>query len=140
MVTTFREKRGSEMELVLILSLCSTILMMILSLLFKVAGKLRLTLPLLYFLAAVVSTFFTDWTSEHEQLVLLGLYILIGLVVLSWIVSLVKTIRRKKSEKLFEEDVAWQINRARELGVPVDSVLIDDDGTVLDSKTGQPLI
>ncbi|WP_093989898.1 hypothetical protein [Massiliimalia timonensis] len=128
------------MELVLILSLCSTILMMILSLLFKVAGKLRLTLPLLYFLAAVVSTFFTDWTSEHEQLVLLGLYILIGLVVLSWIVSLVKTIRRKKSEKLFEEDVAWQINRARELGVPVDSVLIDDDGTVLDSKTGQPLI
>lgn len=128
------------MELVLILSLCSTILMMILSLIFKVAGKLRLTLPMLYFLAAAVSTFFTDWTSEHEQLVLLGLYILIGLVVLSWIVSLVKTIRRKKSEKLFEEDVAWQINRARELGIPVDSVLIDDDGTVLDSKTGQPLI
>lgn len=128
------------MELVLILSLCSTILMMILSLIFKVAGKLRLTLPVLYFLAAVVSTFFTDWTSEHEQLVLLGLYILIGLVVLSWIVSLVKTIRRRKSEKRFEEDVAWQINRARELGIPVDSVLIDDDGTVLDSKTGQPLI
>ncbi|SCH51737.1 Uncharacterised protein [uncultured Ruminococcus sp.] len=128
------------MELVLILSLCSTILMMILSLIFKVAGKLRLTLPVLYFLAAAVSTFFTDWTSEHEQLVLLGLYVLIGLVVLSWIVSLVKTIRRRKSEKLFEEDVAWQINRARELGIPVDSVLIDDDGTVLDSKTGQPLI
>ena len=128
------------MELVLILSLCSTILMMILSLIFKVAGKLRLTLPVLYFLAAAVSTFFTDWTSEHEKLVLLGLYVLIGLVVLSWIVSLVKTIRRRKSEKLFEEDVAWQINRARELGIPVDSVLIDDDGTVLDSKTGQPLI
>lgn len=128
------------MELVLIISVCSTILMMVLSLLFKVAGKLRLTLPLLYLIVAVVSTFFTDWTSEHEQLVLWGLFILTGLVVLSWIVSLVKTIRRKKAEKLYEEDIAWQISRARELGRPVDSILVDDDGTLLDAKTGKPLI
>lgn len=128
------------MELVLIISVCSTILMIVLSLLFKVAGKLRLTLPLLYLIVAVVSTFFTDWTSEHEQLVLWGLFILTGLVVLSWIVSLVKTIRRKKAEKLYEEDIAWQISRARELGRPVDSILVDDDGTLLDAKTGKPLI
>lgn len=131
---------GSSVELVLIISLCSTILMMVLSLLFKVAGKLRLTLPLLYLLAAVISTFFTDWVSEHEQLVLWGLYILIGLVVLSWIVSLVRTIRRRKANKLFQEDIAWQISRARELGRPVDSVLVDDDGTLIDVKTGQPLV
>ena len=124
----------------LFISLAISALLLILSLAFKVAGKLRLTLPLLYFLAAVVSTFFTDWTSKHEQLVLYGLYALIALVIISWVVSLVKVIRRKRSEKTLEEDVAWQINRARELGIPVGEVLIDSDGTVLDAKTRQPLI
>ena len=124
----------------LFLSLSISALLLILSMAFKVAGKLRLTLPLLYFLAAVVSTFFTDWTSKHEQLVLYGLYALIALVIISWVISLVKVIRRKQSEKTLEEDVAWQINRARELGIPIGEVLIDSDGTVLDAKTRQPLI
>ena len=121
----------------LILSLSVSILLLVLSLLFKMAGKLRLTLPLLYFLAAVISTFFTDWTGKHEQLVLWGLYILIGLVVLSWILSLVKAIRRRR---ILEEDISWQINRARELGIPVDSFLVDEEGTVLDAQTKQPLL
>lgn len=124
----------------LFVSLAISALLLILSLVFKVAGKLRLTLPLLYFLAAVVSTFFTDWTSKHEQLVLYGLYALIALVIISWVVSLVKVIRRKRSEKTLEEDAAWQINRARELGIPVGEVLIDSNGTVLDAKTRQPLL
>ena len=125
---------------VLFLSLGISAFLLILSLAFKVSGKLRLTLPLLYFLAAVISTFFTDWTSKNEQLVLGGLYVLIGLVVLSWIVSLVKTIRRKRFERTFEEDVAWQINRARELGIPADTFLVDDNGTVLDAQTKKPLL
>lgn len=124
----------------LFVSLAISALLLILSLVFKVAGKLRLTLPLLYFLAAVVSTFFTDWTSKHEQLVLYGLYALIALMIISWVVSLVKVIRRKRSEKTLEEDAAWQINRARELGIPVGEVLINSNGTVLDAKTRQPLI
>ena len=44
-------------------SISASVLLLILSLLFKVAGKLRLTLPLLYMVAAVISTFFTDWTA-----------------------------------------------------------------------------
>ena len=124
----------------LFVSLAISALLLILSLVFKVAGKLRLTLPLLYFLAAVVSTFFTDWTSKHEQLVLYGLYALIALMIISWVVSLVKVIRRKRSEKTLEEDATWQINRARELGIPVGEVLINSNGTVLDAKTRQPLI
>ena len=124
----------------LFVSLAISALLLILSLVFKVAGKLRLTLPLLYFLVAVVSTFFTDWTSKHEQLVLYGLYALIALMIISWVVSLVKVIRRKRSEKTLEEDAAWQINRARELGIPVGEVLIDSNGTVLDAKTRQPLL
>ena len=124
----------------LFVSLAISALLLILSLVFKVAGKLRLTQPLLYFLAAVVSTFFTDWTSKHEQLVLYGLYALIALMIISWVVSLVKVIRRKRSEKTLEEDATWQINRARELGIPVGEVLINSNGTVLDAKTRQPLI
>ena len=76
----------------MIISISFTILLTVVSLIFKVAGKLRLTIPLLYFLAAIISTFFTDWTSQNEPLVLIGLYILIGLVTLSWIFSLIKTI------------------------------------------------
>ena len=60
------------MALGIILSLCFAALTFVLSLIFKIAGKLRLTLPLLYLLAAVVSTFFTDWTSQHEDLGLLS--------------------------------------------------------------------
>jgi len=122
------------------LSLCLTAGLLIFSLIFKVAGKLRLTIPLVYLLAAVVSTFVTDWTTENEPLVMLGLYILIGLCVLSWIVSLVKAIRRRREEKFFEEDVAWQLRRAREMGKVVDSITIGEDGTVRDANTGEPII
>ena len=121
-------------------SISASVLLLILSLLFKVAGKLRLTLPLLYMVAAVISTFFTDWTSKNEQLVLLGLYVLIGLVFISWIVSLVKAVRRRRMARTMEEDVAWQIKRARELGMPVDSFLVDENGTVLDAQTKKPLL
>ena len=54
--------------------------------LFKIAQKLKLTIPLLYLLIAVISTFFSRWVPEHEQMVLNGLYILIGITVIRWIV------------------------------------------------------
>lgn len=105
--------------------------------------KSRLIPAAVYCLAAWVSTFFTDWTTEHRQLVILGLYVVVGLIAISWIVSLVRFIQgkreEKRQEKLFEEDVAWQIQRARELGNPVDSVIIGEDGTVRDAKTGKPI-
>ena len=127
-----------------VISIGIAILMFALSLAFKVAGKLRLGIPLAYLLAAVVSTFFTSWTTEHEDLVLLGLYILIGLVVLSWIYSLGKIVKQKHSErqydKAFEDDVAWQISRARELGISVGRVTIREDGTVLHADTGEPIL
>lgn len=77
------------------ISLMITIGLIVLSLAFQIAGKLRLTLPLLYFLAAVISTFFTDWTTKNETLVLTGFFVLCGLVVVSWIVTLIKTIVRR---------------------------------------------
>jgi hypothetical protein len=56
-----------------ILSLSMTVGMFILSLIFKVDGKLRLGIPLFYLVAAVISTFFTQWTTDHETLVFIGL-------------------------------------------------------------------
>lgn len=128
------------MLLALTVSLSISVGLFILSLLFKVSGKLRLTIPLIYFLAAAVSTLFTDWTSKHEQLVFVGLYVLLGLVALSWIVSLVKAIQKKRYNRAVEEDVAWQIQRARELGIPLENILILEDGTIVDADTRQPVI
>lgn len=132
------------MGLAAVISIGITVLLLVFSLAFKVAGKLRLGLPLLYFVAALVSTFFTDWTSEHEDMVLLGLYILLGIVAFSWVYSLVKAIRQKHQErqyeKAFQEDVAWQIERARELGITVNQIVIKDDGTVLHADTGEPIL
>ena len=42
----------------------------ILSLVLRIAAKLRLTIPVLYLLAIGVSTVFTDWAAQHEQQIL----------------------------------------------------------------------
>lgn len=128
------------MLIAVILSLSMTVGMLIFSFIFKVAGKLRLGIPLFYLIAAVISTFFTQWTTDHETLVFMGLYILIGLTVLSWIVSLVKAIRRKRNERHFEDDVAWQIQRAREMDIPLDNIQFNEHGDLLDPKTGKPVV
>ena len=53
------------------------VLMLVLSLLFKVAGKLRLTIPLVYLLIVSFGggIFFPEWVDENEPMLLLGLYI-----------------------------------------------------------------
>lgn len=123
-----------------IMGIGATILMGFLSLIFKVGGKLRLTLPIAYLLIAVISTFFTDWTTKNEQYILYGLYILIGLVTLSWIWSLVKKLRSKKQEHYTESDAAWQIRQAQEMSVPLDNVTFDKNGSLIDPRTGQPVV
>ena len=126
-----------------VISLGFTVLLGILSLIFKVGAKLRLTLPILYFLAAVVSTFFTDWTTQNEQSVLYGLYILIGLVALSWIYSFIKTIKNKSDKRTSEEALTdyinWQIQKAREIGIDINTVTFDENGHMRDKVTGQQI-
>lgn len=97
------------MPIAAMISLCLTAGLFIFSLIFKVAGKLRLTLPILCLL--LFSTVLSKWAGEHETLAFIILFSLLGLTMLSWIVSLIKTIRRKRDEKYFEDDVAWQIRR-----------------------------
>jgi len=127
-----------------IITLSVSVGLMILSLIFKIAGKLRLGIPLIYFLAAVVSTFFTDWTTKNEQLVLIGLYVLISLVVISWIYSLIKTIRQKfddrKSENTLADYIAWQLEKAKENGIDKSAVTFDADGHMRYLATGEQII
>lgn len=121
----------------MILSVGVSVGMLLLSLIFRVAGKFRLTLPIWYILIAAVSTVFTDWTTQNEKWVMLGLYLLIGIVVLSWIHSLVSAIRAKRQEHYEESDIAWQIRRAREMGVPMNGISFDSNNSLIDPRTGK---
>lgn len=110
-----------------------------LSVVFKIAAKLRLTVPVLYILAAGVGTVFTDWVGQHEQLILFGLYAQLGVVALSWVVTAVKAIQDRSQGYYEEDDIAWQIRRARELGVPLDSIRFDSSNNLIDPRTGMPV-
>ena len=111
----------------------------ILSVVFKIAEKLRLTIPVLYILAAGISTVFTDWVSQHEKLILFGLYAQLMLVALSWVITAVKVILNRSNGGYEEDDIAWQIRRARELGVPLDTVRFDSSNNLIDPRTGMPV-
>lgn len=121
------------------IKLIVTLAVFLLSAVFKIASKLRLTIPALYILAAGVSTMFTDWVGQHEQLVLFGLYAQLGFVALSWVVTAVKAIRERKQKDFEEDDIAWQLRRARELGVPLDSIRFDSSNNLIDPRTGMPV-
>lgn len=123
----------------MILSVSVSMGLLLLSTIFRVAGKLRLTLPVWYVLIAAISTMFTDWTTENEKLVMLGLYILIALIVLSWVVSFIKAIRARRQERYEEDDITWQIRRAREMGVPMTGITFDSSNSLIDPRTGKPV-
>lgn len=125
------------MTAMLLLSLCISIGLAVLSLILKVAGKLRLTIPVLYLLIASFTTPFNSWVSRHEALVMAVFYFLLAAVILSWIVTLVRTVRHRRFMK---EDMLWQIHRAREQGVPMDGIAFDENGNLIDPRTGKPVI
>lgn len=110
------------------ISLSVTLILLVLSFLFKVAGKLRLTLPLVYFL--LVSSVLNRWAASHETLAFAILYILIAFSVISWLFALKDKWQERRYYKAMEEDMAWQIARARERGIPFDSVYFDSDGNM----------
>jgi len=122
------------------LILALVLIQLLLPIVIKVIIKSRL-LPLgFYWFVAWVSTFLADWTAENEPLVRFGFYIIAGLTALSWLVSLVKVILDKRSERDVESYIVRQLSLARQLDIPVDKVTINEDGTVLDAETGDPLL
>ena len=65
--------------------------------------------------------------------------LLTGAVVLSWICSLVSAIRARRQECYEESDIAWQIRRAREMGVPMNGISFDSNSSLIDPRTGKPV-
>ena len=86
------------------------------------------------------STVLNKWAGENETLAFIILFSLLGLTVISWIISLIKVIQRRRDEKYFEDDAAWQIQRAREMGVHLDKIQFNEYGDLLDPRTGQPIV
>ena len=67
------------------------ICLILLFLLIRFSGKLRLTIPLWY--AFLVPTIFHEWYDAHELLANGIWFIMLAMVALSWMVTLVKRIR-----------------------------------------------
>ena len=60
-------------------------------LLFRVAGVLRLGIPLLY--ALIVPTLFHEWYYAHYTIANVIWYAMLVLVAVSWVVSIVRKVR-----------------------------------------------
>lgn len=113
------------------------ILLFLFSILLPFARILRLSLPLTYLLVASVSTLFTEWTGEHEPLVLLGLYLLLLLSVLRWVLTFVRFLLDRRDERRSEEALAdymlWQMQNAP--ASQADGFLFDEHGNLIDNVT-----
>ena len=73
------------------IALCLLILIWFLALLLRLVSLLRLTIPLGY--AIVVSLCFGEWYHAHEALGDSIFFVLLGMVALSWVISIVLEIR-----------------------------------------------
>ena len=73
------------------LALIHFIALMGFSILFRIAGALRLSIPLLY--ALIVPTLCHEWYYAHTGLATGIWYAMLGLVAVSWIMSIAQRIR-----------------------------------------------
>ena len=75
------------------------LLMLLLNAMFKIASFFRLGIPLLY--ALFVAILFPDFVHEHEILTTVIFLAMLGLVILSWVVTIRKKLRRKREQNQF---------------------------------------
>jgi hypothetical protein len=67
---------------------------------------------------------------------IIGLGVIIGLVIL---LKIVRFIKDKRDERYFEEDIAWQVSRARQMGISLNNVKFDQNGSLINNSTGEPI-
>ena len=96
------------------------IVMIFLSIVFRLAAVFRLTIPLLY--ALVVPTVFHEWYYANQTLANVIWYVLLAVVVLSWVVSLIRKVRgillRRRDDKMLELIVLSRMREAQMHGEP----------------------
>lgn len=107
------------MPITVMISLIVTVALFLISLLFRI---------LLYFLA--VSTILNPWAATHEKLAFAILYLLTAFSVLSWIFALRRKWQEHQYYKVMKDDMSFQISRARQRGIPLDSVHFDSQGNM----------
>ena len=96
------------------------IVMIFLSIVFRLAAVFRLTIPLLY--ALVVPTVFHEWYYANQTLANVIWYLLLAAVALSWVVSLVRKVRgillRRREDKMLELIMLNRMREAQMYGEP----------------------
>lgn len=90
----------------------------VLAILFRLAALTRLTLPLLYTLSML--TVFHGWYRAHTVLADRILFALVGLVVLSWLLSLIRfvcdLVMQARDDAAAMEYFSYRVRKARENG------------------------
>ena len=74
------------------LTACFSVMVQLLLLLIRIAIKLRLSMPLVYLV--LMHTVFQPWYRVHTALADGIFLVMLGCVMLSWIISLVRFVRR----------------------------------------------
>ena len=74
------------------LTACFSVMIHLLLLLIRIAMKLRLSIPLMYLV--LMLTVFQSWYRAHAALTDGIFLVMLGCVMLSWIISLVRFVRR----------------------------------------------
>lgn len=75
------------------LTACFSVMVQLLLLLIRIAMKLRLSIPLVYLV--LMLTVFQSWYRAHAALADGIFLVMLGCVMLSWIISLVRFVRRE---------------------------------------------
>ena len=75
------------------LTACFSVMIQLLLLLIRIAMKLRLSIPLVYLV--LMLTVFQPWYRTHTALADGIFLVMLGCVTLSWIISLVRFVRRE---------------------------------------------
>lgn len=123
------------MPYTIFISIGISVVLLFLSLIFRLAGKLRLTLPLIYLV--LTATVLNPWAAAHETLAFAILYGLLAIATISWLFSLKNAIRNRNYYKAMEEDMSWQIKRARNNGIAMDTVYFDSTGNMRYKDTNE---
>lgn len=79
------------------------LLMLLLNYIFKIASFFRLGIPLLY--ALFVAILFPKFVHEHEIITAAIFFAMLGLVILSWIVTIRKKIRRRREQQQYNTNI-----------------------------------
>ena len=93
-------------------------LIILLSIIFRMAAVFRLTIPLLY--ALIAPTLFFNWFHAHQALAEGIGYALLGLTALSWVYSFIRKVRQwfdnRREDKIVEEMMLRRIRDAKAEG------------------------